>query len=260
MKSLISRHHGASQAGFTLVELLVAMSITSVITIALLSLVGNTTDSYTRTHRAVNSLSQARSFIHFFEAEIGSRLPGSYFLLRTSDTFSGPETSDKLAFIRVLSPEIQDAFENPPNPADSDPGDLGSVAYYADFLPGVGNSSIPALFRKELGPTDTQAILEAGSNASLPDLDPESDEPLVLNLLEFGTQPKIHNPTTGALEDWDPESTDDPVALEVTIRFVDDSTAQRFKTESEWNRLATNPSEQEKPLIRSYTRIFPLAQ
>jgi len=250
---------GSSPHGFTMIELLVAMAITSVITIALLSLVGNTTEGYTRTQRAVNSLSQARSFIRFFEGEIGNHLPSSFFVLVSSDSFIGPESSDKLAFIRVLSPEIQDAFENTPLPANSDPGDLGAVAYYADYLPTADGLAIPALFRKELGPTATQEILEAGSSASLPSPDPATDEAIVLNLIEFQIQPKIYN-STGVLEDWETDSPESPDILELTIRFLDDSSAQRFKTRAEWNRLATNPRDQEKSLIRSFTRIFPLAQ
>ena len=256
-------HRKPSSLGFTIIELLVAMAITSVLIVALLSLVGNTTEGYIRTQRAVNNISQARAFIHFFEDEIETRLPATYLVRQTSDSFIGPQSSDKLAFIRVLSPDEQEYFESPPKnlnpPLQPDPGDLGGVAYYADYLTSAGGSVIPALFRKQIGPRETQDILEAGSSATIPSTDPDTDEAILLNLVEFRIQPKSYN-STGALEAWSADSSQPPSALELTIRFLDDSTAQRFKTEAEWSRLATNPHDQEKSLIRSFTRIFPLAQ
>ena len=252
-----------SPTGFTIIELLVAMTIASVLIVTLLSLVGNTTESYIRNQRAVNNISQARAFIHFFESEIETRMPASYFIQRTQDPFIGPESSDKLAFIRVLSPDDQEYFENPPEntdpPLQPDPGDLGGVAYYADYLPATGSSVVPALFRKQIGPKETQDILEAGSSATVPNNDPETDEAIVLNLVEFRIRPKIYG-SNGALEVWTEDSAESPSVLELTIRFLDDSSAQRFKTQAEWNRLATNPRDQEKNLIRSFTRIFPLTQ
>ena len=60
-----------------MIELLVAMAITSIIMVTLFSLVGQSTTSYTQTQRAVNAVSQARAFIQFFDRELSTRLPGT---------------------------------------------------------------------------------------------------------------------------------------------------------------------------------------
>ena len=240
-----------------MIELLVAMSITSVIMVALFSLVGTTTDSYTRTQRAINTVSQARAFMRFFETEISTRLPSTYLIHVSSDSSGGPDASDMVAFVRVLSEDEQDALTEATPP---DPGDLGTAVYYVDYLDAPGNSVIPALFRKQLGPKETQEkIINPGTSATFPSPDPANDEPIVLNLLEFTAQPQFVN-TAGALEDWSPSSSESPSVLLLTIRFLDDSSALRFKTKDDWDRLATAPREQEKSLIRDFTRTITLAQ
>ncbi len=240
-----------------MIELLVAMAITSVIMIALFSLVGTTTDSYTRTQRAINTVSQARAFIRFFETELSTRLPSTYFIHVSSESSGGPDTSDMIAFVRVLSEDEQDALATATPP---DPGDLGTAVYYVDYLNEPGNSFIPALFRKQLGPKETQEkIITPGTSATFPGPDPANDEPIVLNLLKFTAQPQFVN-AAGELEDWDAASSSSPSVIKLTIRFLDDSSALRFKTKADWNRLATAPREQEKSLIREFTRIITLAQ
>ncbi len=247
----------ALRPGFSVIELLVAMAITSVIMIALFSLVGTTTDSYTRTQRAVNTVSQARAFVRFFENELSTRLPSTYFIRDSADSSGGPETSDKIAFVRTLSEDEQDVLAETTPP---DPGDLGTAVYYVGYLDAPGDALVPALFRKQLGPRETQeAVITPGTSASFPTTDPANDEPIVLNLLGFHARPQFVN-SAGALEDWSGTSSAAPSVLELTIRFIDDSSARRFKTKADWDRLATAPRDQEKPLIREFTRTLTLAQ
>lgn len=230
-----------------MIELLVAMAITSAIMVVLLSLVGESTDNYTRTQRAVNSLSQARAFMRFFESEISTRLPDTPLLHEEAD----PPVADKLAFVRTISIDEQQ---------ETTPGDLGTSAYYAAFSPDKANAVSPKLFRKVLDPVETQALLENGGNPSFPVTDPSVDEAIIANLLGFEARPKFRDSASGELRDWDENSAQPPSVIELTIRFLDESVARRYTSASDWDRLATSPTESEEALIRSFSRSIAIAK
>ncbi len=231
-----------------MVELLVAMAITSLIMIALFSLVGTTSDSYTRTQRAVNTVSQARAFMQFFEGEISTKLPSLPLLHEAS---SGLADSDRLAFVRVLTNDEQTAFTS-----TGDPGDLGTVIYYVGFL---SNPVTPALFREILGPAATQTNIINSAPASPPAGNVNNGELLIPNLLSFKAQPKYYN-AAGNLQTWAAGSPAEPALIELSIRFIDDSSAQRYKTQAAWTTLATstNPTDAERQIIQEFRRTIML--
>ena len=228
-----------------MIELLVAMAITSIIMVTLFSLVGQSTASYTQTQRAVNSVSQARAFIQFFDRELSTRLPGTPLIHATENG------SDRLAFIRTLT---QDEF------TDSDPGDLGTSIYYVGFSDDGRRGESPKLFRKNLGPEETQDLIELGATPAFPTMDPATDEQIIPNVLAFEATPMFRDPTDGELREWTATSPERPSVIALSITFIDDSSAQRFKTQSEWNRLATSPRDSELELIRTFTRNIAIAK
>lgn len=234
-----------------MIELLVAMAITSIIMVTLFSLVGQSTTSYTQTQRAVNSVSQARAFIQFFDREISTRLPGTPLLHES-------ESSDRLAFVRALTADESN---------DEDPGDLGTSIYYVDFSDDGTRGESPKLFRKNLGPEETQDLIEEGSTPAFPATDPSTDEQIIPNVLTFLATPMYRDSATGDLEEWDDtpdpitgEAKDPPSVIELSITFIADSSAQRFKTRSEWTRLTTSPRDSELELIRTFTRNIAIAK
>ncbi len=241
--------------GFTLIELLVAMAITSIIMVTLFSLVGQSTTSYTQTQRAVNAVSQARAFMQFFDRELSTRLPGTPLIHMAATPY------DRIAFVRVLTGDEQAAFENPPSSATADPGDLGTCAYYVDFSPDIGNTESPKLFRKILGPKTTQeSFLVTTGTPPFPPADPTTDEPIIHNILGFEARPQYRDPADGQLKDWTATTTEPPSLIMLEIRFIDDSSAQRYKTRAEWTRLSSAPRDNELQLIRTFTRNITIAK
>lgn len=236
--------------GFTLIELLVAMAITSIIMVTLFSLVGQTTSSYTQTQRAVNAVSQARAFIQFFDRELSTRLPGTP-LIYEKKSGAYPADSDRIAFVRALT---QDEFDK------ADPGDLGTSVYYVDFSNDGARGESPKLFRKNLGSKKTQDLIEEGAEPAFPAVDATADEPIVPNVLSFETTPMFRDPADGELKEWSNTSPEPPSVVELSITFVDDSSAQRFKTKDEWDRLATSPRDNELQLVRTFTRNIAIAK
>jgi len=238
--------------GFSMIELLVAMAITSIIMVTLFSFVGQSTTSYTQTQRAVNAVSQARAFIQFFDRELSTRLPGTPLIYEKRSAVGASSSSERIAFVRVLSP---DEF------TDTNPGDLGTSVYYVDFSSDGPSGESPKLFRKSLGPKQTQEdIIEAGATPALPTVDPAQDEPMIPNVLFFKATPMFRDTTSGGLKEWDTTSPQPPSVIDLSITFVDDSSAQRFRTKTEWNRLATSPRDSERQLVRTFTQNIPIAK
>lgn len=233
-----------------MVELLVAMAITAILMMTLFSLVGQSTTSYTQTQRAVNTLSQARAFMQFFDREISTRLPGTSLIHETGNASGGPADSAKIAFIRAISIDEE---------LNATPGDIGTSIYYVGFSEDKANRSSPKLFRKTYNPAETQTLLETGTNPPFPSTSPTTDEPLIPNILNFQATPKFSD-AGGALKDWSTTSSAPPSLIEVSITFIDDSSAQRYRTEADWNRLATSPRDNERQIIRTFTRNIAIAK
>lgn len=233
-----------------MIELLVGMAITSIIMVALFSLVGQSAESYTRTQRAVNTISQARAFIQFFGRELSTRLPDTP-MIHEIGSGDGVEASEKIAFVRSISIDEQQA---------ATPGDLNLVSYRVAFTQDAPNLESPKLFRAARNPKETQTFLKTPGTPSFPADSPNLDEAIVANVIGFTAQPRFYIGSPPVLEDWTATSPEPPCIIELTIRFIDDSSAQRFRTREDWDRLADAPQDSEIPLIRSFTRSIAIAK
>lgn len=236
--------------GFTMIELLVSMAISSVILLTLFFLVGQSTEGYTQTQRAVNTISQARAFMQFFDRELSTRLPGTP-LMHEAGTGSGATASEKIAFVRAVSTDEE---------LTANPGDLNTAHYYVAYSADGTNAESPKLFRGTLKPAETQALLESATNPAFPTANPVLDEPIVPNVLAFSAKPRYLAGNPAKPTDWTAASPSPPSVIELTIRFIDDSSAQRFRTRTEWDRLATSPRVDEEKFIRTFTRIIAIAK
>ena len=233
-----------------MVELLISMAITSMIMLALFSLVGQSTDSYTRTQRAVNTVSQARAFIQFFGRELSTRLPGTPMVHEKATGNGVVEASDKIAFVRAVSSDEQQAAK---------PGDLNLISYRVAFSQDTTNVESPKLFRAARNPALTQTFLETAGTPAFPAA-AALDEPIVANVIGFTAKPRFYSGLPPVLTDWTATSPQPPSLIELNIRFIDDSTARRFKTRAEWDRIATSPRENERQFIRTFTRTIAIAK
>ena len=232
-----------------MVELLVAMAITSVIMFALFAIVGQSTESHTRTQRAVNALSQARAFVQFFGRELSTRLPDTP-LIHGKGGGSGVEQSEKIALVRAVSADEQ---------SSASPGDLNLISYRVAFTQDGPGVESPKLFRAARNPSETQDFLSSPSGTpSFPADRPELEEPIIANVIGFSVKPRFYAGST--LQDWTPASPAAPSVIELTIRFLDESSAQRFRSRAEWDRLASAPRDSERQLIRTFTRTLAISE
>jgi type II secretory pathway pseudopilin PulG len=231
-------------------ELLVAMAITSIITLVLFSLVTLSTESYSQTQRAVNKLSQARAFLQFFQRELTTRLPGTS-ILHEKGSGGGVQASDQFAFVRAMSQDEQ--------PLRSQ-GDLGTSIYYVAFSTDRGNAVSPKLFRKTLDAAQTQNLLQTPGDPAFPAVDPSTDEAMIYNVIDFRALPQFQNPASGEWQDWDANSPERPSRVSLNVRLLDESSAAQFTREEDWNRIATNPRDNERRLIRTFNFMISIAK
>jgi len=161
------------------------------------------------------------------------------------------EASEKIAFVRAVSSDEQQAAK---------PGDLNLISYRVAFSQDTTNEESPKLFRAARDPALTQAFLETAGPPAFPAADPVLDEPIVTNVIGFTAKPRFYAGSPPVLTDWTATSPQPPSVIELRIRFIDDSTARRFKTRAEWDRLATSPRENERQFIRTFTRTIAIAK
>ena len=239
----ISPTYQATRTGFTLLELLVTMAISSVILLTLAALVTQSTDGYVLSQRSVNHLSQARAFFQLVQSEISNRLPETPLILRSSLN-SEPEVIDQIAFVRTLTNDEQ---------ALDSPGDLATSCYYMAFVEDSDQRINPKLFRKTLNPTETQIFIEGVDEAKFPEVDPSIDEIVIDSVLSFKVIPMYFNQVTGSDEIWDKAIANSPSYIELNIRTVDESLSVRLTDQSLWKRIAISPKAAERQYIWEVT-------
>lgn len=227
--------------GLTLIELLVTMAITSMLLIALAAIVSQSTAGYSLSQRSLNHLSQSRAFIQIFQSELSLRLSDTPLFHHTSDQ-SESMNSDKILFVRTL-PETEKTSDSQ--------GDMAASYYYVAFAESAHQGVAPKLFRKILTPQETQNIIEAGSSAGIPEVDPILDEPILDFVLSFQAIPMYLDPTTGDEERWDKTSDNESTHIKLEIRTLDESFSGRYVNEAGWYRLTTSPNESERQMIRT---------
>lgn len=228
-------------AGFSLVELLTAMAVTSLMMFALLSMVGQSSTNYRISQRKVNALADSRALFHFLENDLASRVAETKFFLRTS-----PSNHSEFAFIRARDAQDSNAT-----------GDLSASLYYVAFTNDDANSGSPKLFRRTLDGPTTQRLLEAGNTAPFPAIDPAVDDPIAYNIVRFEIR-ALRRATDGSWQPWIETPGTAPEQLELTLELTDDVSAQRLTQEAQWLALAPVTNPQRQDMVRRHTHRISL--
>lgn len=221
--------------GFSLVELLTAMAVTSMLMMALFSMVGQSSTNYRISQRKVTTLADLRSLFHFMENDLASRVEDTRFLLRTN-----PSNQSEFCFIRTRDAQESNAT-----------GDLAACVYYVAFSADDTNSGSPKLFRRTLDATATQQLLDGGATAPFPTYDPTTDDPIAYNIVRFEVTGQQRD-AAGNWQPWNQTQGTAPQQIEMVLELIDDFSAQRLRNENQWLALSRTTDLKQREAVRRH--------
>lgn len=148
---------------FTLIEVLLASTLTAILLGMLLSVLGGVLDSWNQTSGREESYRDARAALQIFGQDFAARVPqreGISPLIPDLQVASEPNPSGKsLGFLCRVSNKSQ--------PSPQNQSDICAAAYYVAPIPGV-TPPVPALYRQLL-PSDTTFTRLQGASPLFPD-------------------------------------------------------------------------------------------
>lgn len=226
---------GSERAGFSLAELLTAMAVTSLLMIALFSMVGQSSTNYKISHRKIATMADSRALFHFLENDLSSYVAGSKFFLQPD-----AQGQMQMAFVRQRDAAQSDAT-----------GDLVGCYYYVAFTADDRRRGSPKLYRRTLDAQATKQWLQAGAAATLPTAEPELDEPMAFHVLKWEIRGQQRD-VQGRWQPWDGTPGTIPGQLELTLDLVDDLSAQRLTSEQQWRELALSQDPKQREAVRRH--------
>ncbi|MBK1881382.1 prepilin-type N-terminal cleavage/methylation domain-containing protein [Luteolibacter pohnpeiensis] len=223
MTSVRAYRHGSSQRGFTLIELLAAMIIGSMILLAAVTILGRTGDSYDQIGGNVSAQREARAALTQLSRDLSSSV---YHEEEVFSKTGASWSTDRIGFLSLQPSEAQST--------EKDIGDLCAINYYvADIT--SGGKTVRCLKRGFRNSLDTINAIKNSSIASLFQPDSQLDEEIAFGVVSFQARPKIRNPETSQLVDWDKSKSDSPEYIELQLVIARPDLAGKLKNADDWS-------------------------
>jgi len=222
------------QSGFSLIELMVAMSILAVLLVILMSIVDATAKLWRQNENRVDSYREARAALNIIANDLSSM-----YVSANTDFFKFEDgDSPKLTFLSAMSPDNQED--------DGNRSDLCEVSYQLHEGRTTSRSASSFnLYRGFRSSKPTSDKLQVPG--PLPPDPPE--EVLARNIAEFKVEAFSVDPS-GATTKFDPSNSQTPIPDLLVIKLValNQEAASRLKG-SQW-------SDKNLPTIKQNSRIF----
>ena len=222
-----------SRHGFTLVEVLVSMTLGMLVVILAGSMLGRTRDDYERVGGGIAAEREARAVLTQLTADLHSAAFHKDCVFEQSHA-AWP--GDRLAFLSLQAPDAQ-------SPADRI-GDLCAIHYYLKDLV-IGGKTVRCLMRGVRQSNDTLQALRLNQTPSLFTASPR-DEPVAIGILAFEARPQIRN-QAGLWLPWLPTMAQAPSALAVRLVIARHELAAKLTNAAAWDGNGTTAGLLGKP-------------
>ncbi len=225
---------------FSLLELLVAVSVLSILLVILLNIVQGATNLWRTSENKVEAYREARAALQVMSSDLRNILPSTNFAFFRTDLTNTPN----IGFLTTLPLSSQNTTSL------SDVCTVGYFLKYDDKSPVAGTSGRQSynLYRYFVESNETFANLTANSTTPLTtSFDTNHCEILARNVVSFNATCLITN-STGNFMTWTQNATTAmPHIVEITITAVNNERTMRFgarNAQSEWTDFSTAPDYQ----------------
>jgi len=229
-------------SGFSLLELMVSMSIGMALLVLAAGVLGKTGDGYERLNGNLHAEREARAALNQLKIDIESASHHAE-LICTKETSGWAR--DSIGFFSFQSSDAQSETGHI--------GDLCAIHYYLRTLT-LGGKSVRCLMRGFRESDETFQALRDGKVANL--FTPQDrDEPVAFGALAFEVLPKILK-ETGEWGDWEPTGAGPPDRVILRLTLARRNLASQLKNPADWDQtggLFGSPAEAENhPQLEFY--------
>jgi prepilin-type N-terminal cleavage/methylation domain-containing protein len=232
------------QRGFSLVELMVTMTIGSILLFIAATMLSRAGDSYDHGSGSVAAEREARAVL----TQMAGDLSKAEWQKDTKLESEGEGWKQaKMGFFSLQPDDAQTS--------DGRSGDLCVVNYYLKDIK-VGNATVRCLMRGFRESATVFPALQAGDVSSLFD-EEETDEPVAFGVLSFEAEPLIRG-NDGKWEKWTENPSDGPEAIRLRLVIARRELLGKLTTASDWNSspLRGKPDEvRHNPNLEVYEAI-----
>jgi len=212
--------------GFTLIELMVAMSVGMIVLLAAVGMLQSAGDGYGRNTDGISAEREARAVLTQAGEDL-SKAVRKRLLVESQDV--GGWKADRLGFLCLQPADAQSENERL--------GDLCAVVYYLQDLP-MGGQSVRCLMRGFRGSAETFEAVGGGRVGSL--YQPKStDEPVAFGVVAFEVEPLVRG-AGGKFEKWqaptdpDAEVTEWPSSLRMSLVVARKELTGKLRVAADW--------------------------
>jgi len=226
----------ACRRGFSLLELMFATAIGSVILILAATMLGSSSDGYERVGGSVASEREARALIAQLASDLGTATFHKDYVIEKS---TQPWATDRIGFLSLQPAAAQTEAGRI--------GDLCAVNYYIDDLP-IGGRSVRCLMRGFRESDATFKAVKADSLTPLFEKKPNLDEPIAFGVVSFEARPRSRD-AAGQWIDWPKNDLIGPEAIDIKLVIARRELAGKLKSAADWQgagqagKLLGSPSE-----------------
>jgi prepilin-type N-terminal cleavage/methylation domain-containing protein len=207
--------------GFTLIEVLVAMSLGLVILMLAIAMLERSRDDYARIGGGISAECEARALLTQLTAELQTASFHKHSVFAQS-TAAWP--LDRLGFL-----SLQPATAQSPTGRI---GDLCAIQYYLkDLL--INGKTVRCLMRGFRESDATFKALGADQTATL-FTNTDRDEPVAFGIISFEARPQVRN-SSGHWQPWQKTTTQPPSAIAIRLVIVRSDIVAKLTNTDAWN-------------------------